>query len=94
MGDLSQEISNDYENFNCSITSKTRAFVKIQDGCNNFCSYCLIPYVRGRSRSRNLNSIVAEAKQLSKTNQEIVITGINISDYKNAERVLGIKHGE
>lgn len=82
VGDLSQQIGVDYEEFSLGSTSKTRAHLKIQDGCNNFCSYCLIPYVRGRSRSRSLNSIVAEAKELSKTNKEIVLTGINISDYK------------
>ena len=82
VGNLSQEIGADYEEFSLGSTSKTRAHLKIQDGCNNFCSYCLIPYVRGRSRSRSLNSIVAEAKVLSKTNKEIVLTGINISDYK------------
>lgn len=87
VGDLSQEISNDYENFNCSITSKTRAFVKIQDGCNNFCSYCLIPYVRGRSRSRDINEIIKEATELQATNNEIVLTGINISDYKVDEKL-------
>ncbi|MGN1213093.1 MAG: tRNA (N(6)-L-threonylcarbamoyladenosine(37)-C(2))-methylthiotransferase MtaB, partial [Christensenellales bacterium] len=82
VGDLSQEIGADYEEFSLGSTSKTRAHLKIQDGCNNFCSYCLIPYVRGRSRSRSLKNIIAEAKQLSKTNKEIVLTGINISDYK------------
>lgn len=59
----------------------TRNFIKIQDGCNNFCSYCMIPYVRGRERSRNLKSIVDEAKACAKISREIVLTGINVSSY-------------
>ncbi|HAJ77490.1 MAG TPA: tRNA (N(6)-L-threonylcarbamoyladenosine(37)-C(2))-methylthiotransferase MtaB [Clostridiales bacterium] len=82
VGNLSTIIPLSYEDFLCNTTSRTRAYLKIQDGCNNFCSYCLIPYVRGRSRSRDLNSIVKEAEELSKTNKEIVLTGINMSDYK------------
>ncbi len=72
----------EYEDDMFSESVRTRAYLKIQDGCNNFCSYCLIPYVRGRSRSRALTSIVSEGKELSKVAKEIVITGINISDYK------------
>lgn len=60
---------------------KTRNFVKIQDGCNRFCSYCVIPYLRGRSRSRRLKSAAAEI--LQSTAQETVITGIDISEYKD-----------
>ena len=82
VGNLSTEIPNNYENFSFSTNSRTRAYLKIQDGCNNFCSYCLIPFVRGRSRSRDLVSIVKEANELSKTNKEIVLTGIDMSDYK------------
>ena len=60
----------------------TRAFIKIQDGCNRFCSYCIIPYVRGRIRSRNINDIVKEVTELSKEGiKEIVLTGINLSSY-------------
>ncbi len=62
--------------------TKTRAYIKIQDGCNNFCSYCVIPYLRGRSRSRDLMSILKEVDELSKYVKEIVITGIDITDYK------------
>ncbi|MEM1282072.1 MAG: tRNA (N(6)-L-threonylcarbamoyladenosine(37)-C(2))-methylthiotransferase MtaB [Chlamydiota bacterium] len=62
--------------------SHTRAFVKVQDGCNSFCTYCIIPYVRGRSRSRSLEEIVQECKQLiSNGYKEIVLTGINIGDF-------------
>lgn len=63
-------------------TEKTRAFIKIQDGCNNFCSYCLIPYARGRIRSRNPEKIIAEVSEIvNKGIKEIVLTGINISFY-------------
>lgn len=59
-----------------------RAFVKVQDGCNSFCTYCIIPYVRGRSRSRRLEDILEEIRGLiSKGFKEIVLTGINIGDF-------------
>ena len=60
---------------------RTRAFLKIEDGCNNFCSYCIIPYVRGRVRSRSLESIRAECLELKKNYKEIVLTGIHIGAY-------------
>ncbi|MBR6014259.1 MAG: tRNA (N(6)-L-threonylcarbamoyladenosine(37)-C(2))-methylthiotransferase MtaB [Selenomonadaceae bacterium] len=61
---------------------RTRAFLKIEDGCNNFCSYCIIPFVRGRVRSRSLESIRAECRELKKNNfKEIVLTGIHIGAY-------------
>ena len=60
----------------------TRAFVKIQDGCNSFCTYCIIPYVRGRSRSRSAPQILKEVHQLVESGyKEIVLTGINIGDF-------------
>jgi threonylcarbamoyladenosine tRNA methylthiotransferase MtaB len=60
----------------------TRAFIKVQDGCNSFCSYCIIPYVRGRSRSRRRDEIIEEAKGLIANGyKEIVVTGINVGDY-------------
>ena len=63
-------------------TEKTRAVVKIQDGCDRFCSYCIIPYARGRVRSRKLSNVVAEVEQIvDKGIQEIVITGIHIASY-------------
>ena len=62
------------------IGTRTRQFIKIQDGCDFFCSYCLIPYVRGRSRSRDIEDIVDEIKNTNAN--EIVLTGINMSDYK------------
>lgn len=63
-------------------TEKTRAIVKIQDGCNNFCTYCLIPFARGRIRSRLPQSVIEEVKLLVKQGiQEVVITGIHIASY-------------
>jgi threonylcarbamoyladenosine tRNA methylthiotransferase MtaB len=60
----------------------TRAFVKVQDGCNSFCTYCIIPYVRGRSRSRKPEEILQEVHQLIDNGyKEIVLTGINIGDF-------------
>ena len=82
VGNLAKAIPNTYENFAFETNSRTRAYLKIQDGCNNFCSYCLIPFVRGRSRSRDLVSIINEAKNLAKNNKEIILTGIDMSDYR------------
>lgn len=62
---------------------KTRAFIKIEDGCNNFCSYCVIPYLRGRVRSRTAEDIAEEVNKC--TAPEIVLTGINISAYNGCE---------
>ncbi len=73
--------SEKYEEMPLPECLKTRAFVKIQDGCNRFCSYCVIPYLRGRSRSRNADSAVAEILQSEA--METVLTGIDISDYKD-----------
>jgi len=67
----------------------TRAFVKVQDGCNSFCTYCIIPYVRGRSRSRSIDEIVKEVKQLVLSGyKEVVITGINVGDYCDGDQGL------
>ena len=61
---------------------RTRAFIKIQDGCNRFCSFCIIPYARGRVRSKPLEDLIAEVTQLSeKGYKEIVLTGINLSAF-------------
>lgn len=61
---------------------KTRAHIKISEGCDNFCSYCIIPYVRGRVRSRAAEDIISEANELAKTGvKEVVLTGIHISSY-------------
>jgi len=67
----------------------TRAFIKIQDGCDNFCSYCIIPYLRGRSRSRACSDIIQEARRVvDNGHKEIVITGIDIGDYRDGEKRL------
>ena len=64
------------------IDSHTRAYIKIQDGCNQFCSYCMIPYARGRVRSRKPEEVVAEIKALSENGvSEFVVTGIHLSSY-------------
>lgn len=63
-------------------TEKTRAVIKVQDGCNNFCSYCIIPYARGRICSRKPESVLNEIKQIAKNGiKEVVITGIQVSSY-------------
>lgn len=70
--------------------SHTRAFVKVQDGCNSFCTYCIIPYVRGRSRSRTPEDVLSEVRNLIASGyKEIVITGINVGDYDG-----GVAKGE
>ena len=60
----------------------TRAFIKVQDGCNQFCSYCIIPYVRGRVRSRRFENVIAEVERLAANGfKEVVLTGIHLSSY-------------
>ena len=89
---------NTYEEMLLPKCLKTRNFVKIQDGCNRFCSYCVIPYLRGRSRSRLLESAAKEILQSQA--QETVITGIDISDYKDekgrdlADLLLAVKDAD
>lgn len=70
----------------------TRAFLKVQDGCQSYCTYCIIPYVRGRSRSKKLDDVLEEAKGLVANGfKEIVLTGINIGDYEDGEtRLVGL----
>lgn len=77
------DFEQEYEELNVASTmEKTRAVVKIQDGCNRFCSYCIIPYVRGRVRSRKEAEIIAEVSELVKKGyKEVVLTGIHISSY-------------
>ena len=63
-------------------TEKNRAVVKVQDGCNMFCSYCIIPYARGRIRSRKIESVVSEIEKIAKEKiKEVVITGIHVASY-------------
>lgn len=79
-GDLYNTIG--LSNFN----ERTRAFMKIQDGCDRFCTYCIIPFARGRVRSRYVDDIKAEAKRLAKNGySEIVLVGINLTSYGKGE---------
>ena len=64
---------------------RTRAFLKIQDGCNQYCSYCIIPYARGHERSLSHNKVIATAKQLAENSKEIVLTGIHTGRYNDGE---------
>ena len=79
--DLTHECS--YENLSISRTEEhTRAYIKVQDGCNQFCSYCIIPYARGRVRSRKTEDVVREVRRLAASGcQEVVLTGIHLSSY-------------
>ena len=73
----------EYEDMQLAHTAEhTRAFLKIQDGCNQFCSYCIIPYARGRVRSRSKEEILKEVKNLARNGyKEVVLTGIHLSSY-------------
>ena len=73
----------EYENMTIhKVNEHTRAYIKIQDGCNQFCSYCIIPYTRGRIRSKNPEEVIAEVKNLAAQGyKEIVLTGIHLSSY-------------
>ena len=85
--------TDDYEDLEIStVTEHTRAHLKIQDGCNNFCSYFIIPYARGRIRSRTMESIKAELERLSASGfKEIVLTGINLSCYDdNGKKLIDV----
>ena len=75
--------SKEYEELRLERTAEhTRAYVKVQDGCNQFCSYCIIPYVRGRVRSRSRKDVAEEVERLSSNGyKEIVLTGIHLSSY-------------
>mgnify|MGYP006065915589 FL=1 len=79
--DLSHE--HDYEELHISRTAEhTRAYIKVQDGCNQFCSYCIIPFTRGRVRSRKVTEVQREVQKLAGGGfQEIVLTGIHLSSY-------------
>ncbi|MCM1134430.1 MAG: tRNA (N(6)-L-threonylcarbamoyladenosine(37)-C(2))-methylthiotransferase MtaB [Clostridium sp.] len=75
--------ANEYENMELSRTAEhTRAFIKVQDGCNQFCSYCIIPYARGRIRSREAKDVLEEVQRLAGNGyREAVLTGIHLSSY-------------
>lgn len=84
----------EYENLELSSTGEhTRAYLKVQDGCNQFCSYCIIPYVRGRVRSRKKEEVLEEVRRLVDNGyQEFVLTGIHLSSYgiDIGENLLGL----
>lgn len=82
-----------FENLNIETTEeRTRAYLKVQDGCNQYCSYCIIPYARGFIRSRSLEDSLAEAYRLSQKGfKEIILTGIHIGSYgKDLEENIGL----
>lgn len=94
-----EEIVSDVSNQNefldfgdVTYTEKNRAVVKVQDGCNMFCSYCIIPYARGRIRSRKIESVVSEISKIAKLGiKEVVITGIHVASYgKDFEENVGL----
>lgn len=75
--------TDEYESMKLTRTAEhTRAFIKVQDGCNQFCSYCIIPYARGRIRSREMEEVIDEVKGLADNGyKEVVLTGIHLSSY-------------
>ena len=75
-----------------SYTEKTRAVIKVQDGCDRFCTYCIIPYARGHVRSRKIESVVEEIKKIAENGiKEVVITGIHIASYgKDFKEKIGL----
>lgn len=81
VGDIAKQ--KEFDEYGCiTFTEKSRTTIKIQDGCNNFCTYCLIPYARGRIRSRKRENIIKEAESIAKHGiKEIVLTGIHIASY-------------
>lgn len=87
-GVMIAENSTDYEELPAPTSLKARAFIKVQDGCDNFCTYCIIPHLRGRSRSRSADSVAKEISALNPA--EAIITGINLSDYKGDGGLTGL----
>ena len=88
MDELTEQIidvnhTKEYESLFITRTEEhTRAYIKVQDGCNQFCSYCIIPYARGRARSRQLPDVVQEIRALTENGvREVVLTGIHLSSY-------------
>ena len=78
-----------FENMKIENFDHTRAYIKIQDGCDNFCAYCIIPFVRGKCRSKDFNLVVNETQNLVKNgHQEIVLTGIHTGSYNNSGKDL------
>ena len=85
--------TNEFVDFgDVTFTEKTRAVIKVQDGCNRFCTYCIIPYARGKIRSRKPESVVSEIKKIAETGiKEVVITGIHVASYgKDLSEDIGL----
>ena len=89
--------TDEYEELHLTKTAEhTRAYIKVQDGCNQFCSYCIIPFARGRVRSRSYDSVIAEVKKLAEGGyKEVVLTGIHLSSYgvDTGENLLSLIQG-
>lgn len=87
---------NEFENLDTKAHSKNqRAFLKIQDGCDRYCSYCIIPYTRGKVRSRRKQDILKEIEELSKNDyKEVVLTGIHVASYGKDFRLKSLKEQE
>ena len=85
-GIMIAEKNTEYEELPAPVSLKPRAFIKVQDGCDSFCTYCIIPHLRGRSRSRNPETVANELQSLNCA--EAIITGINLSDYRYGEADL------
>lgn len=83
VNDVYSDLGNTFEDMYIdTFAPRTRAFVKIQDGCENFCSYCIIPYVRGKCRSKNFDAVITEVNDLVNNEfKEIVLTGIHTGNY-------------
>ena len=83
---VNKEIGTEFEDLYIeSYPMKSRSFMKIQDGCNQFCSYCIIPYARGRQRCADHEKVLEQARILARTNKEIVLTGIHTGRYDDGE---------
>ena len=84
--DVSDISKTDFETMRLNNYDHTRAFIKIQDGCNNFCSFCIIPFTRGNVRSKRKDDVISEVKSLvSNGHKEIVLTGIHTGNYNDGD---------
>ena len=85
--DITTDRDTEYEQMNINTFDHVRAYIKIEDGCNNFCSYCIIPYLRGSVRSKDYKSILNEANDLVNQGfKEIVLTGIDTASYSDSNK--------
>jgi len=85
---LCEQVTTSRENSSHKLTNvRTKTYIKIQDGCDNFCSFCIVPHLRGRSKCRTVEEIIAEIKEVNP--KEIVLTGINLTAYRDGVKDLG-----